>query len=303
MRRAQDDPGEPIPAKELALEVRVPRGEIVFGRPFELVVVRTWDKGFEPEPWDAGKLAPLTVRVLDETRRENASHVQTTHTYECFTFALDELALPGLFLRATSREDGSQRVALSDEHLLPVRTTLPEGDEGGMELPRDVFPAPFPWTAGLSGVGLLALLAVLGFRARARRVVAEPVVPAPPPHVLAASRIAALRSRAAVTREEVRAFHVETTAIVRTYIETRFELHAPGKTTDEFFADPATAAALGEEERARLAALLAESDLVKYAGAASGEAEREGLLDTLEAFVEATRPRHDQVESKREGAA
>jgi len=278
---------------ELGLRVVGPT-EVDFGVAFALRVIQVWDKQLELEPWGEEKLAPLTVRLVDTSVRENATHVEETRIFECFAFELNEFILPGLFLRAKSTKDGSQRVALGEELRIGVRSSLPADDPGLMEMPRDVFLAPFPWGLALTSIAALSLISVIGLRVYRRRPIEETYIAPEPPHVIAAERIALLRSQVFETREEVRAFHVEISAIVRAYIEGRFDVEAPGKTTDEFFADPGTNAALEPEDRERLSALLSQSDLVKYAGQASGSEERDDLLGAIEVFVEHT---HEQPQA------
>jgi len=278
----------PIAGVELALEVVPPEGAIEFGVPFELSVVQTWQRTFEVEEWGVEKLDPLVAELVEETRRENPTHVEETRRFTCYAFALDEVVLPALFLRARSSADGTQRLALGDELRLVVGSGLPLEDTGVMELPRDLFPAPFPWALVLATLALLSSSGFVVHRIRSGRTRVESEVPPEPAHLVARRRIALLRDRSLETREEVRAFHVEISSILRTYLEGRFEVEPTGKTTDEFFADPATERALEPEVRASLRALLARSDLVKYAGQASGAEERESLLVTIETFVEET---------------
>ena len=278
----------PIAGVELALRIVPPEDAIEFGMPFELRVVQTWQKTFEVEDWGVEKLDPLVAELVETTRRENATHVEEMRRFSCYAFALDEVVLPALFLRARSSEDGTQRVALGDELRLVVESGLSGEDAGVMELPRDMFPAPFPWTLLLATLALLSSTGFVVHRIRNGRTLVEPEIPSEPAHVVARRRIAVLRARSFETREEVRAFHVETSALLRTYLEERFEVESAGKTTDEFFADPATARALEPGVHASLRALLARSDLVKYAGQASGVEERDALLVTIETFVEET---------------
>ena len=48
------------------------RDEIEVGRSFPLTVVRVWTRELEPDPWNDAALAPLTVRLEEASRREDA---------------------------------------------------------------------------------------------------------------------------------------------------------------------------------------------------------------------------------------
>ncbi len=291
---------DPIPEEDLSLRVSASVEEVEFGKAFELTVVQVWDKGLELESWGSEKLAPLTVRLLETERREDDERIEETRRYECFAFEVDELTLPAMFLRAKSAEDGSQRVALGEGLRISVLSVLEDDDSGEMEMPREAFPAPFPWAIAVL-VAMSALSVAIPFRRAFKRRPAVEVIAQPPPaDEVARERLQRLREQPLQNRSQVRAFHVEASAIVRAYIGGRFRVQAPGKTTEEFFADPATIAALRPADRECLNAFLVQGDLVKYAAQASLPEERERLLASVEGFIEETREWNREVDERRE---
>jgi hypothetical protein len=143
-------------------------------------------------------------------------------------------------------------------------------------------------------------VAVPFLRAFKRRPAVEVIAQPPPADEVARERLQRLREQPLQNRSQVRAFHVEASAIVRAYIGGRFRVQAPGKTTEEFFADPATIAALRPADRECLNAFLVQGDLVKYAAQASLPEERERLLASVEGFIEETREWNREVDERRE---
>jgi hypothetical protein len=244
--------GDPLPPFEGApLRVTAAVDAIELGRAFPLTVVRTWNKGEAPGEPD---LAPLAVRLLDSTRREQGGRVQEVRRYTAHAFG--DVRLPGLDLE--------------------VQRTLDPAAPGPVELPERA-PARFPWEFALGAVAALALFLVL----RARRTApppppaAEPPAEAPPPaHERALERLAQLRQRIDADAEE---FYGEATALLRDYVGERFDVGAEVLTGPEL-----TAIAPG------LGTPLAHCDLVRFAGHAPTVAERTRLLDDATAFVKET---------------
>ena len=60
-------------------------------------------------------------------------------------------------------------------------------------------------------------------------------------------------------------FATRVSEVVRTYLEERFGLHAPDRTTEEFLGELATSVALESRHKALLADFLTGCDLVKFA--------------------------------------
>jgi hypothetical protein len=119
-------------------------------------------------------------------------------------------------------------------------------------------------------------------------VVVVPPPPPRPPELVAAEALARLRGRLPRSHDEVPAFVVEVSGVLRAYIEARFGLHAPESTTEEFL-PTATAHPALAGHREMLARFLTGCDLVKFARHRPEPASMGELLATAEGFVEATR--------------
>ena len=91
--------------------------------------------------------------------------------------------------------------------------------------------------------------------------------------------------------DDADAWFVELSAIVRTYLEGRYEIRAPELTTEEFLQEASRAKELTTEHRAQLSAFLERCDRVKFAGYRPDPAESIATLDAARAFVEDTRLR------------
>ena len=85
-------------------------------------------------------------------------------------------------------------------------------------------------------------------------------------------------------------FFVRLSSIVRTYVEARFSIRAPERTTEEFIRDAVKSPDLTPTHRRRLADFLETSDLVKFACHRPGTPELLTALDSAETFVRETIP-------------
>jgi hypothetical protein len=122
---------------------------------------------------------------------------------------------------------------------------------------------PNPWVWVFWGVGIFLALAILGTvlaiwqRAKSRRPMAPPV----PPHVRARQKLEA----ALLLIGDPRAFCIAVSDAVRVYLEERFDLRAPERTTEEFLRDLQKTSVLTPQQKASLAGFLEQCDLVKFA--------------------------------------
>lgn len=150
-----------------------------------------------------------------------------------------------------------------------VQSILPEaGDAWRGEKGLARWPRP-PVTKFILVLGLIGLLALaLGLLARwwlgrqSRRTAPPPPIP---PHEKALAALAALEQRTDFARAEAELFFVEVSAIVRRYVEDRFQLRAPEQTTEEFIRAASTSSLLHAEHKCLMEDFLTESDLVKFA--------------------------------------
>ena len=139
------------------------------------------------------------------------------------------------------------------------------------------------WTLGILAVAAAAYLLW-------RRWGRQQAPPAPPiiipPHVRARDRLrAALEWLGQPER-----FCVLVSDTIRVYLEERFELRAPERTTEEFLGELQGSALLARSQKQSLADFLMRCDLVKFARYQPGEPELRDLYDAAVRLVEETEP-------------
>lgn len=165
-------------------------------------------------------------------------------------------------------------------------------DIGALALrgPRGIYEAPpaegggavLPWAAG-GAAAMLAAAAVAWRVARRPRIAPPPA----PPHEIAYESLRRLVALDLIEKGDVERFFVLLSAILREYIENRFRVHAPERTTEEFLAEASANRAL-EGHRARLGEFLALSDEVKFARFRPEAADIQSAFDVVKRFVAET---------------
>ena len=243
-------------------------------------------KSYVLEPFLSGEytISPMTIRFWEK------AGVAAT--------APPDAADPGAGEPAAAAQtEGLKKHELETEAMtIKVTSLLPEtlaelkieDIAGPVELPRP--PRRWAW----------ALLAALGLGAAAaggvtwyvrRRVCPESGIPAVPAHELAFDALEALVAAELVAQGRVKEFYQHISHILRHYIENRFGLHAPERTTEEFLDElrsaPARAAEAGfvPSYGELLTTFLTHCDLVKFAELQPGTQEIQATFDSCKTFI------------------
>lgn len=197
-----------------------------------------------------------------------------------------ELVLPSFAARA---KDGTV-AATTPEQKIVVASAL--ADQGAaIEAPSALLEPPsrlwWWWLGSCVAVALLAAFWLLRPKRAARQAPSEVAVPA---HVKAQRALARLRTAPRTTAAQIEAFYVEVSTVLRVYLEERFQLRAPERTTEEFLRDLEGGDQLARDHRRELERFLSQCDLVKFAAHVPSEPDHLATFQLAEAFVESTRP-------------
>ncbi len=156
-------------------------------------------------------------------------------------------------------------------------------DIRGIKPPVDI-PDPWLWLwVLLSGLAaaILVLIIVGLFRRKKAQVVEEVVIP---PHVRAKQRLAeALRLIG-----DPNQFCTEVSQTLRLYLEERFTLRAPERTTEEFLVELQNSKHLTPDQKLSLGEFLQSCDLVKFARHEPTESNLRQLHDSALRLVDET---------------
>ncbi|MDE0100872.1 MAG: hypothetical protein OXN89_00685 [Bryobacterales bacterium] len=198
-------------------------------------------------------------------------------------FLPGDYELPSLKVRI-----GDSSSLSTDPLIVPVTSSLIEGDSELQDIagPLDV---PVPWwqwvVGGVAAVALGTLL-LYWIRQRRRAAVPEP----PPPHEVALAALDALLNTSLLADGDVDAFYRGLSAIVRHYIEGRFGVHAPERTTEEFLREISGLPVISKGHQALLRDFLQSADMVKFAKFVPARDETSGAVTAARNFIRQTIP-------------
>ena len=199
-----------------------------------------------------------------------------------------KLMIPPFVAKAT---DGSLSATTPELELEVLSLLADKEKEAALEAPSDPLSMPVRWGfLALLAASLIAGIFLIGwFYRRSRRPPPLPISIPVPPHVRALRELQRLRSAARSSEAEVDAFYVATSDVLRRYLEERFGLHAPERTTEEFLLEVEHAKTLSNTQWRELRSFLDKCDLVKFAALRPDEAVHQATLDAAERFVEDSR--------------
>ena len=152
--------------------------------------------------------------------------------------------------------------------------------------------APVPWRINYPLIAVALILFVLTWwllrKLHAKRIANAQVNAMAQAHADALAELE--RLFALIDSEQSRPYAIESSAIIRRYIEARFHLDAPKRSTEEFLAEAQRSPKLAPEFQALLADFLQCCDLLKFARTFASRSELVQLHDAAISFVKETVP-------------
>jgi hypothetical protein len=159
------------------------------------------------------------------------------------------------------------------------------GDIHGIKAPVDI-PSGYAWVWWTLAIIAAAALGYWLYRKwRAKLAAPKPVVIVPP-HRKAKDK---LRSALELMSDPY-AFCSLVSDVVRVYLEERFELHAPDRTTEEFLDEVRYSPKLDQTQKDLLQNFLNRCDLVKFARYEPTQEELKELYDSALRLIDETSP-------------
>lgn len=142
------------------------------------------------------------------------------------------------------------------------------------------------------GVALAAVVVLTAwYIRRRRRKNGGKFFPPTPPHEKALKRLRDIRRW--IRRDTQREFAERVSQIVREYIQERFGLRAPHRSTEEFLWEAGESSQLSDAERQLLRGFLGACDLVKFAQHRVDVPRMQALFHSAVSFVQGSAPKED----------
>jgi hypothetical protein len=167
-----------------------------------------------------------------------------------------------------------------------------------MDMPRQYGPLWW-WMGGCAAVAI-AVGAYLVLRKKNGKGFAAVMTPA---HEVAYQRLRELVAQDLVAQGMIKEFYERISNILRHYIEDRFDLRAPERTTEEFLFELGSSNALESPDKERLKEFMTHCDLVKFAKFQPEAAQIQRTFDLVKEFIEKTRSDLKVIEQPQTAAA
>lgn len=196
---------------------------------------------------------------------------------------------PGLRVRELTEAEQAEAEQFESAIALPPTPTTP------------VYQSWRFWTFLLALAILAAVGAIYWLRRRKPQLAVVEHIPA---WERAYRRLRELDERHLPEQGKYEPYYVDLSAILRYYIEDRFQLHAPEMTTPEFLDAASRSGVVTGEQQQRIATFLRHCDLVKFAQYKPSVQEMEESFTKVLTFVDETVPTEtDTVQPPGEAAA
>ena len=170
---------------------------------------------------------------------------------------------------------------------------LATNDIRGIKPPVEI-PSGWAWLGWTLGALVVAAALVALWRWWWKKATTPALVPPIPPHVRAKQRL----QEALGLIGDARLFCIAVSDALRIYLEERFQLRAPERTTEEFLQDLRATTHLNAPQKLSLTDFLERCDLVKFAKFEPTEAALRELHDSALRLVDETQYEPVQGEGK-----
>ena len=282
----------------LSLDLSLDRLSISTAETIRLELKATLPEGQEAEFQDPGKkLGEFSVKDSRDSQPKlsEAGKVAFVHTLVLEPFLAGEYKIPPLKMTFWKTGEQEKHTVETEEIPVTVTSVLPK-EEAKPELkeilPPVGLPRSFRWLAYAVPVllALVALVGVVWLLKRRQRNTALPLERQIPPHTRALDALEALLTEGLVERGDHKEFYFRLSAILRHYIEERFGLNAPERTTEEFLVELGVSDVLVQDHKILLRNFLRHCDLVKFALHDPGYAEIQEATESCRRFILDTIP-------------
>jgi hypothetical protein len=235
-------------------------------------------------------------------RLDENNNVVSTYQYRLEPFLSGNYQLPAFTFEFTDANSiAEKKYTLATEPIDIEVTSLLGEDRENLVIAdiEDVVDMPKPpsywplWTLGTCAA--IAAVIICWLYLRQRRI-HELVRVFKPAHEIAYARLKALVKDDPVAVGKIKEFYERISDILRHYIEHRFNLRAPERTTEEFLAELALEDVLGEADKKMLEEFLTHCDLVKFAKHDPTHEQIQRTFDLVREFIEKTKSDEQKID-------
>jgi len=287
------------------VNANVDRAKVTIGDKINYKITVDFPEGMEvlpPEIKDeVGGLAVDDLGI-EESRNEKGRIIREIR-YVLETFNTGSYIIPAFDIKYKTKPETEEAVVKTPEVFIVVVTTL---DEDASDV-RDIRPPVvikknyfrlYYIVAIVFGVLAIAgAIMLFLYRKKQREVefVPEPLSA----HQIAYNELESLRALKLISEGRIKEYYYRLSNIVRCYIESRFKLMAPERTTEEFLAEMTVTDRLAEVHKKLISNFLEHCDMVKFAAYGPDRREIENAFNSAIKLVDETKEGSEKEASVR----
>jgi hypothetical protein len=234
------------------------------------------------------------------SRLDPNNNIVSTYRYRLEPFLSGKFAIPAFTFefRDINSQDAKTYELTTEPVDIEVTSLL--GEQKGKLSIADIenvvdMPTKLVWWWILPAVAIVGAAGGLWLYLRKKKI-KEAVRIFKPAHEIAYARLQALIQQDLIKAGRVKEFYEGVSDILRHYIEDRFELRAPERTTEEFLFEIRDTGVLSEADRKALAEFLTHCDLVKFAKHSPTNEQIQHTFDLAKNFIEQTKSEARQID-------
>jgi hypothetical protein len=289
----------------LAVHVRLEKDKMTIAETVLLQFEAAIDPKYELQmPQIGAELANFGILDWDNLgdRLDENNNVVSTYQYRLEPFLSGNYQLPAFTFEFTDANSlVEKKYTLTTEPIDIEVTSLLGEDRENLVIAdiEDIVDMPRPpsyWPLWILGacVGIAVIISAWLYLRRKR--IHELVRIFKPAHEIAYARLKALVKDDPVAAGKIKEFYERISDILRHYIEHRFNLKAPERTTEEFLAELALENVLGETDKKMLEEFLIHCDLVKFAKHDPTHEQIQRTFDLVREFIEKTKSDEQKID-------
>jgi len=249
---------------------------------------------FFPETKD--KVGGLVVKDFDVTdieKDKDKGRITREFSYTLETYKTGSYIIPASDIKYKEKLKSEVEVAKTPEIFIEVVTTLDEdaSDVRGIKPPVSLDKNYFRLYIIIAiAFGVIALVAIVLHYIYHRKHREIESIPEPlPSHQIAYNELESLRAMDLISKGQIKEYYYRLSNIVRHYIENRFKLMAPERTTEEFLAEMVVTDKLTGDHKELVGNFLEHCDMVKFAEYGPDSQEIENSFNSAKKLVDETR--------------
>jgi len=288
----------------LRVHVRIDKSKLTIAETLLLEFEAVIEPGYEV-------LMPKVDKVLENfgivdwnnlgSRLDENNNVASTYRYRLEPFLSGKYEMPAFtfeFYDVNSVED--KKYELSSEPVEVEVTSLLSEQRGELVIEDIEDVVEMPQEASLWWVWFLIIVIIAGVAGGwillRRKRVAKLIRIFKPAHEIAYERLKALIKENLVEAGKIKEFYERISSILRHYIEHRFDLRAPERTTEEFLAELKYTDVLSVSDKESLEEFLTHCDLVKFAKHSPTTEQIQQAFDLVKEFIEKTKSDESSID-------